>query len=362
MTNSEVSRAAVLTGAMRIELTEFPLPRVDHDDALLAVAASGICGSDIHYRAEPDIYPRVLGHEVTGHIAAIGDTAAQNWGVSTGDLVAVESEITCGLCHGCLHGRYCTRARYYGASIPVDVAPSLWGGLAQHMYLAPRSVVTRLDPAIPVATAGGWFSPLTNAVDWIGPLGADVQPADTVVILGPGPQGIAACIVAKTRGAAQVIIVGLRRDEARLRAALELGADHIVVADEESTVEAVTRLTDGELADSVLDVSGADSSAQVAAHLVKRGGAIAAAAPLNRPGVMLPVSDMVMKQVRWHGMRSNRAAAAPVAAWLLKTHAAQLGPLVTHTFPLEATSAAIDAIEASTPADGNPPIKVVVCP
>jgi len=362
MADSGVSRAAVLTGAMRIELAEFPLPQVSHDDALLAVAASGICGSDIHYRAEPDIYPRVLGHEVVGRIAAIGDTAARNWGVDAGDLVAVESEITCGLCRGCLRGGYCTGARYYGCSIPVDVAPSLWGGLAQHMYLAPRSVVTRLDPGISAATAGGWFSPLTNAVDWIGPLGADVQPGDTVVILGPGPQGIAACIVAKARGAAQVIIVGLRRDESRLRAACELGADHIVVADEESTVEAVRRLTDGELADSVLDVSGADSSAEVAAHLVKRGGAIAAASPLNRPGIVLPVSDMVMKQVRWHGMRSNRASAAPVAALLLKAHASKLDPLVTHAFPLEQSSAAIDAIASAAPTAGNAPIKVVVCP
>jgi threonine dehydrogenase-like Zn-dependent dehydrogenase len=165
-------RAAVLVAPMTIELRAFPRPAVETDSALLRVASNGICGSDVAWRAKAAAAPNILGHEVVGRIAEIGSRAADLWQVGVGDLVAVVAGIRCGSCAGCVRGAGCLSARNYGAQIGIDIAPALWGGLAEYMYLAPGTVVTRLRDGLPPDVAAGWFSPLANAVDWVGELGA----------------------------------------------------------------------------------------------------------------------------------------------------------------------------------------------
>lgn len=356
-------RAAVLVEGSRIEQQTFPRPTIDASSGLLLVEANGICGTDVHFRGEGVDVPRVLGHEVVGRVLEIGELAQQRWGVEPGDRVAVEAGIACGTCRSCQSGfaQTCSAGLGYGSNVTTDVAPSLWGGLAELMYLAPGTILTKLDEAIPADVAAGWFSPMANAVDWTGDIGGDVQPGQVVVILGPGPQGLAACVAAKARGAGLVVLAGLSSDQHRLAAAVELGADVTLEADVTPVADAVRELTGGAMADVVIDVSGSASSSSTTAQTVRPRGTIVAASPINtHADVGLPLRDLIWKQVRWQGVLSNRPSAAPGAAHLLAKNAVALAPLITHRFDLDGSDAAIDVVAGLD--RSLAPVKVVVCP
>ncbi len=340
----------------------FPRPVVTADAGLLEVEANGICGTDVHFRASGEDVPRILGHEVVGRVVELGDVARARWGVEVGDRVAVESGVTCGTCRDCLRGfsQTCAAELGYGSNVTTDVAPALWGGLAEHMHLAPGSVLTRIPAGVSAAAAAGWFSPLANAVDWTGPLGGDVGPGDAVVILGPGPQGLSACVAAKSRGAGLVVLAGLAWDRERLAAGVALGADRVVAVDEEDLAAVVAEATGGDLADVVVDVSGFPGNAGLAPRLLRRRGTVVAASPLTaQADVALPLREMIWNQIRWQGVLSNRPLAAPAAAALLAVHAPVLEKLITG-YSLAEAGAAIDAVAGLRP--GDYPIKAVVLP
>ena len=167
--------AAIQTGPRAIELDEFPRPAIGRDDALLRVEACGICGTDVEqYRGQLEgtidlRYPLIPGHEPVGVIDAIGADAAARWHLREGDRVAVEPFLPCGSCSYCLTGAYehCNgwaRMMSYGF-IGTDVAPTLWGGYATHMYLHPKAVIHKVPAGIAPETAV-LFNPLGAGVRW----------------------------------------------------------------------------------------------------------------------------------------------------------------------------------------------------
>jgi NADPH:quinone reductase-like Zn-dependent oxidoreductase len=103
--------ALVLFGPHDLRMGHFPRPTIGADDGLLTVEANGICGTDVHFRASAQDTPRILGHEVVGRVAELGDQARQRWGVVVGDRVAVESGVACGTCRDCLAGFSQTRSK-----------------------------------------------------------------------------------------------------------------------------------------------------------------------------------------------------------------------------------------------------------
>ena len=148
----------VQTAVRTLEPRDVPIPDIDADSAILELEACGICGSD-YEQFEGQLrtpMPVVPGHEPLGRIAKIGDRAAQRWGVDVGDRVAVETMLSCRHCGPCLSGSYhlCDTRRIY-SYIPLAEPPGLWGGYSQYMYLAPNTIVHRVDPD---AVAADWPS------------------------------------------------------------------------------------------------------------------------------------------------------------------------------------------------------------
>jgi threonine dehydrogenase-like Zn-dependent dehydrogenase len=330
-------RAAVAVEPRRTEVREFALPKIAPDAGLMRIEATGICGSDwrMYNTAKPG--PRILGHEMIGVIDKLGDVARARWGVTEGDVVALEEYLPCGHCEYCRTGEYrsCleTDTRLAGSirygSTPLAIAPALWGGYAQYLYMHPRSVLHRVPPGVPSHIAA-MALPIGNGFQWTY-LDAGAAPGKTVVIQGPGQQGLGCVIAAKSAGAALIIVSGLACDERRLTVAKALGADHIVMVDQEDLGAAVKRITAGRMADIVIDASGGGTELVNAGlgMLRKRGVLVMAA----RKGAIdgFDLNQVVDKQIVLRGTRGHSYGAVELA---LKTMAAK-------TFPLEKMSSHI---------------------
>jgi threonine dehydrogenase-like Zn-dependent dehydrogenase len=302
--------AAVAVQPKQTELREFPLPEIESDAGLLRVLATGVCGSDwpMYLNGKPG--PRILGHEMVGTIEHLGETARQRWGVSEGDLVALEEYLPCGHCEYCQTGEYrsCleTDTRRTGSirygSTPIEKAPSLWGGYSQFLYLHPRSILHRVPSGIPLHVAA-MALPIGNGFQWA-VLDGNVGPGKTVVIQGPGQQGLGCVVAAKSAGADTIIVSGLARDAQRLEVAKVLGADHVVVVDQQNLMEEVERITGGRMADLVLDVSGGGPQlVNAGLGLLRKRGTLQLAVRKGRPD--FDADQVVNKQLTVRGLRGH---------------------------------------------------------
>jgi len=363
-----MSRAIVQTGTRAIEMREFPVPEIGDEDALLKIEVCGICGSDwAQYQGEYNSfvrYPVVPGHEPVGIIARIGKLASKRWGVKEGDRVVVEPLLPCGFCKYCIQGEYNTCNGYGRLScysyIPIDVEPTaLWGGYADYMYLDPHSLVHKIDSSLP-ADLAALYNPLGSGVHWaIHRQGTKL--GDTIVILGCGQRGLCSVIAAKEAGCSCIVVTGLRRDEYKMKLALEFGADHVIYADEEDVVEAVKKiLPDG--ADIVLDTTpNSPQSVNHAVDIVAPNGTIGLAGVKGTHRVNNLRTDTIMeKSARILGTKGVPWQANETAIRMIESRRFPLEKLHTHTIPLEQTEYALRLLAGEFP--GEEAIHISISP
>jgi alcohol dehydrogenase len=357
------SRAAVLEGPKALRLRTLPLPEIGPDDALLRIEMAGICGTDVKYYAGtlPLPYPVILGHEILGSIAAIGNRAAARYQATEGDRVLVEGSVPCWTCGRCRSGeyRFCQRKRVYGSRTPITDAPGLWGGLSEYMYLAPGSILHSVSAEVAPQTAIS-AALLANGIEWLVHRGG-ASIGDCVVIQGSGPQGLAATVVAAETGARQIIVTGLARDTSRLALARDLGAHHTIVADEADVVSEISHLTDGRLADVVLDVTGSPTGVATSVEVVRTLGTVVVAG-LAGKDVIAPfqIDRLVWNEVRLQGVYVKGEAAYAKALELIDRAGDRypIERIVSHLFPLDQAEDAI--VAAGSVGDGF--VKAAVIP
>ncbi len=241
---------------VRIETVVVPDP--GPGEALVAVAACGVCHTDLHYRdgGINDDFPFLLGHEAAGTVEAVGEGVE---GLAPGDYVILAWRAPCGTCRSCRRGRpwYCFDSR--NAAQPVtrpDGTPltrAIGIGAFAEKALVHAGQAVKVDPAIRPEAAGligcGVMAGFGAAVNTGG-----VTRGDTVAVIGCGGVGDAAVAGAVLAGARRVIAVDV--DARKLEWAKGFGATHVVDAREDDPVEAIQRLTDGVGADVVIDAVG----------------------------------------------------------------------------------------------------------
>ena len=269
-----MSRAIVFNGDETWEMCELPVPDPQPGGAIMRVEATGLCHSDVdHFRGHVHTsyggaFPSIPGHEIVGRIEKITPAAADQWGVKEGDRVAVRDIVV-------LPDGY----RIYGHDFSIHEGSGLYGGFAEHLELLPGSMVYRLREDVP-APELTVFEPLSCAVTWVEP----VSEGDTVVIEGPGHMGMASIVAARAAGAASIIVTGVGRDQFRLDCAVKIGADHAINVEADDPVERVREITEGRMADVVLDAaSGHPITVNLAMALVKKGGHVVIAGMKDEP-------------------------------------------------------------------------------
>jgi threonine dehydrogenase-like Zn-dependent dehydrogenase len=346
------SMAMVLTEERTLEARDIAIPDIGHDDALLRIEACGICGSD--YEQFEGVLrtpmPVIPGHEPLGVIAKIGDGAAERWGVEVGDRVAVETMLSCRFCQNCLAGRYhlCHSRKIY-SYIPLSVAPGLWGSYAEFMYLAPNSIVHKVDPTLPPEVAV-MFNPLGAGYRWAVEI-PNTGPQDTVLIMGPGQRGLASVLACKDVGAKKIIVTGLAADKAKLDLALEFGADAVIDVENENTKDRVNELTDGRGADVVVDVSSyATEPVSESLNYVSMGGTVVLAGVKGFKPIPNFVSDkIVMKEISIRGAIGVTASGYTSAIRLLESRTTPIQNMHTHDFDLRDAELAIRTLAREIP-------------
>jgi len=220
---------------------------------LVRIKASGICGTDLHYRhgrMQPGKVPIILGHEIAGVIEKCGD-AVENTNV--GDRVCVHYIISCGDCVHCSQGNdnRCRRRRSIGHHVD--------GGFAEYISIPERNAF-RLPDEIPFdqgATIGCAVSTAFHALK-VG----ELQAGDAVAVFGLGGVGMHAVAWARALGASKVI--GVDVSDFKLRLAKELGADFTINASEEDPVKGIKDLTDGLGVNVSLEIAGLEKTMEQA--------------------------------------------------------------------------------------------------
>ena len=346
--------AMALTAPGTLEKISLPLPDIDGCSALLRIEACGICGTDCEQFATGMNLPmpHIPGHEPLGIIEAIGDELARQWKVDVGDRVAVETLMSCQQCLRCQSGQYhlCPQRRIY-STIPISEGHGLWGAYADYMVLDAASRVHRMRADIPAEIAV-MYNPLGAGFRWAVEI-PDLQPNDSILVMGPGQRGLAAVIAAKQLGASQIIVTGLEADQAKLELARFYGATDTIDVQNESLKTRVKELTNGDGVDVVLDVTPtATAPVEDALSAVRMGGTVVLAGVKGYKPVAGFISDnVVFKEIRLLGAFGVTSSGYRSAIELIESGSVPLEHMHTHSFPVEQAELAIRTLAREIPGE-----------
>ncbi len=316
-------RATIWYGGEDLRLEEREVPPLGPHDILVDVVACGVCGTDVHTLENAfAVYkpPKALGHETAGIVRDIGSDVTT---VRPGDAVALDTSVPCGVCQFCREGRpfLCPRRISYT------------GGFAD-VQVAPEAIAYRLPPGIPVEL-GVFAEPLSCCLHALELSG--MRAGQSAAIVGGGAVGQIMAALVRGTGASLVIVSD--PEEQRRATALARGADRAVDPLHEDVLEVVQELTDGLGVDVAFEIVGRADTVRECLRLPRRGGTAMLV------GVAPPEAELTIRPyeiyereltIRGSFIRSNTFQRAVNLMGRL-----DLGPLITHRFPLTDVAAAI---------------------
>jgi len=307
-----------------VEVREVDRPVCGDDDVIIQVEAASVCGSDLHQwegtNSWPVNYPVVLGHEFGGHVVELGKNVVADGRWHEGDRIVSETAAVVDM-SGAMsrQGLYNLDPSRKGFGYGVNGAMTRYAKVASRLlHKIPDNV--SFDHASMTEPCAVAYSAT------IAP--GHVRPGDRIVILGPGPIGILSAAMAKLAGA-DVAIVGLERDKARLEVAKKYGCE-VVIGDVKDWAMEV----DGLGADGVVDAAGVSATLKIALDVIRPNGWISKVGWGPQP-VNFSLDQLVQKNVRLEGSFSHNWPMWERALRMLGTGKLDLTPVLGGTFPIE---------------------------
>jgi 2-desacetyl-2-hydroxyethyl bacteriochlorophyllide A dehydrogenase len=337
-------KAGILYNERDIRVGDAPDPRIGPDEVLVETGYAGICGTDLHiYYGEFHgrvQFPAILGHEFGGIIQEMGKNVK---GFQVGARVVVDPVISCHSCPACLSGRLsaCRTLKLLGIDLN--------GGFGQYVA-APANRVYRLPDGIPMT-----YAPM---VEMYG-LGhhilqrGQVQPGETVAILGAGRLGLSALdVLCHNAGPARTIVTDLQ--PFRLEIARKLGADYIIDITQEDPVERVMEITQGGGVDCVIEavghyhlIKGQEAPLAQAVRIIGSAGRIVTVG-LGEQLTALHFKTLVLKEAQIIASRVTLGE-FPRALRLMEKGLVHPEILVTDQIPLRDVATAFEKIDRADP-------------
>jgi threonine dehydrogenase-like Zn-dependent dehydrogenase len=320
-----------------LEIQDAPPPRPAAGEALVRVAAVGICGSELEAvasRSPRRTPPLILGHEFCGEVTAVGDGVTS---VKAGDRVAANSLVSCERCEECRGGapHLCPQRQVFGMNRQ--------GAFAELVAAPVRALLPLPERVSPLQ--GALVEPLANAVH-VWSLLARRFP-ETLVVFGCGAIGLMTLQVAKAGGALRLVAVDT--NDARLEMAHALGAEPLFNPARDAVVSEIRAFTKGRGADVVIDAVGAPATRRAAVEAARPGGEIVWIG-LHGDATEISGRDVVLGERSIRGSYAVTYRDLETAIGLLAHGRIEIDPWV-RPFPLEDGARVFRELLTAPPAD-----------
>lgn len=324
-------KAVVLEGPGQVRLKDVPEPSAPSEgEVLLRVRRVGLCGSDLNsYRGRNPLvsYPRILGHETAGTVAAVGP-GVEGW--LEGTAVTLSPYSNCGRCASCLRGR--SNACRFNQTLGVQR-----DGALTELIAVPASRLFQADLTLKELCL---VEPLTvgfHAVER-----GRVEAGDSIAVFGCGGIGLGAVAGAAFRGAT---VIGVDVDHAKLALARKAGAAYTVNTAQEDLHVQLEELTGGRGPDVIIEAIGLPETYRAAVEEVAYAGRVVYIG-WAKEQVTYETRPFVHKELDILGARNAQREDFQQVIRMLEAHRFPVDDAVTHTVPLQETPAILEAWSA----------------
>ena len=324
-------KAAFFYGAGQpLKIEDVPTPEIGPEDALIKIAACGVCHTDLHYLEGVPTFkkpPLILGHEASGIATKVGEKVTN---VKENDRVLIPPVLTCGSCYNCRIGRenLCRNIVMIGNSID--------GAYAEYTKIPAKDLI-KLPTEIPLEEASIISDAMSTPFHALKNR-ANLRPGDSVVIYGVGGVGLNAVQIAAALGA---FVIAVDKVEEKLQHARKLGASETINVDVENPVKAVRRITGGG-ADVAVEAIGIPEVMRMAYNSVRWGGRVIIVG-YSHKDLTISAARLMFREIEVYGSLGCRIVDFPPLIDMVRRGKLKL--LVSNKMPLDQINEALEMLK-----------------
>ena len=356
----KMMQAVVCYGPQDYRLEEWAVPEPGPEEVVVRVKSVGICASDLKcYLGAPLFWgdahregycqpPVIPGHEFVGEVVALGEGAAEKYGLTLGDMAISEQIVPCWRC------RFCRQGQYWMCQTKHDVygfRQRTFGAMAEYMLFPRDALNYKVPQSIPVEQAV-YIEPLACAIHAV--QRGHIEFQDVVVIAGAGPLGLG--MIAAARLKTPRLLIALDLNDQRLEVAKACGADLGLNPTQVDVIDEVRKLTDGYGCDVYIEATGHPAAVEQGLHMTRKLGTIVEFSVMREPVTTDWTIIGDTKELTIYGSHLGPYCYPVAIDWLAKG-LLPMEAIITHQMPLTAFQEGIEMV-----ASGQQSIKVALRP